>query len=729
MGKKKSPALQHQLHCHPSLSCETDQGEVSSFFLNKAKTYLVCHRKSNAQQGGFGVRFLFKSRLSTEENDPLHMNTIGLGATVSFLQNSIHRSSGAMGQIGMRSGNGPTESNHSVQEGVEFMGINLLEFHMHQSFNRKMWFDIEHRWLGLEVVRHVFEPLIPPPSRSDDILFQFSLRMTSPCRERFQFLEALAGICFRFPTKKCIMSHSDDLLSVWNDSSLFHGYSTSFVNQQLDHSDIFTEVITTFSSFRDFKKDCSYDNMNLDRKWLVVRSIVFQMWLERSANKELKFQVIEKLTPGYHALLNGKHNKSGSKRKNVSAVLSPFQEANIKRRKIMIDPASKVDVSPPCSLLASQFVADPRYGMPAPILCDIVFIYFLTLFNILPSILRSAHGGNEITASLPNPIAAPILDVEPCNNQTVFPPSDHYASSSLDLKMYAEDDDLWTSLGLRLATDQDLDERLCSYLQIRASQGDIICKLSPLEVYMADGLSQLHHRRVTGPKNFWPKDEVSSSYKYIGISQRGIINSEYGLHIVRPSHGIFQDNSDSLPSRDDVSELIRAAVLHGTRDNTRSGSQYRLNIGCGGQDRPGGVPNPVIGKGFEENVRKDEMFNGDLIMSCIGSLALFVWLTMVGIQRRAKLPPLAPDAVRHYSYAKVLAEYLKILHPGCSIEDITIVVGVLFPNFNGCLWHLDKMNDLVFGYTKTGVLNICLISEDGKVVLHLQVSDDVLLVQ
>ena len=133
------------------------------------------------------------------------MNTIGLGATVSFLQNSIHRSSGAMGQIGMRSGNGPTESNHSVQEGVEFMGINLLEFHMHQSFNRKMWFDIEHRWLGLEVVRHVFEPLIPPPSRSDDILFQFSLRMTiARAASDFSSLRLLLGFAFDFLPKNAL---------------------------------------------------------------------------------------------------------------------------------------------------------------------------------------------------------------------------------------------------------------------------------------------------------------------------------------------------------------------------------------------------------------------------------------------------------------------------------------------------------------------------------------------
>eukprot|EP00980_Cylindrotheca_fusiformis_P008069 scaffold1721_cov98-Cylindrotheca_fusiformis.AAC.2 len=93
---------------------------------------------------------------------------------------------------------------------------------------------------------------------------------------------------------------------------------------------------------------------------------------------------------------------------------------------------------------------------------------------------------------------------------------------------------------------------------------------------------------------------------------------------------------------------------------------------------------------------------------------------MVQIQREEKLPPLAPDHIRQAEFAQHLMEYLSIKDEQCGIEDVTISVGVLFPNLVGCNWHKDELNDTTFGYSKTGVLNTALISANGAIVLHLQ---------
>ena len=147
--------------------------------------------------------------------------------------------------------------------------------------------------------------------------------------------------------------------------------------------------------------------------------------------------------------------------------------------------------------------------------------------------------------------------------------------------------------------------------------------------------------------------------------------------------------------------------------------QFRINVGCGGQHRPGGVPAPLIGLDFDEKLRGDTEFDRDTIISGLGRLTEFLWECMVGLQLEAGQPPMAGDAIRHENYASKLNKFFDM--PGSTgFEDLTFVVGVLFPHFDGVSGHVDSMNDRLVGYTRTGALNLSFVLANGT-ILQLQV--------
>ena len=73
-------------------------------------------------------------------------------------------------------------------------------------------------------------------------------------------------------------------------------------------------------------------------------------------------------------------------------------------------------------------------------------------------------------------------------------------------------------------------------------------------------------------------------------------------------------------------------------------------------------------------------------------------------------------------FAKPLREFLGMKGNAFKGEDITVVVGVLSPNFDGCVKHYDTLNDWRVGYNRTATFNAVLLSDDNKVAISIQVS-------
>ena len=121
-------------------------------------------------------------------------------------------------------------------------------------------------------------------------------------------------------------------------------------------------------------------------------------------------------------------------------------------------------------------------------------------------------------------------------------------------------------------------------------------------------------------------------------------------------------------------------------------------------------------------MRSDPETNADDILLSIGRLTEFIWNVMVDMQREAGGSPLAPDLIRHQSYAKHLSARLG-MNEKVAFEDVTIVVSVIHPYYTNLDEHKDVMNDNIAGYTRTGCLNMCFRFKDGEedYVIHFQV--------
>jgi hypothetical protein len=278
----------------------------------------------------------------------------------------------------------------------------------------------------------------------------------------------------------------------------------------------------------------------------------------------------------------------------------------------------------------------------------------------------------------------------------------------------------WNSI--RLVCHDELEQLVASYLIIRTEKnGDMLSKLSPLEVYSADSLGKHLHSRVSGPPGTDPTKHTKASRVTIIGSTDPCVTDPTGLyHVAREGSSYFLEHGSLLVSTEVMSHLCQAVVKYGKVDGSRSSGQFRINIGCGGQHRPDGVPAKLVGLDFVKGMESDESFNSDLILRSIGSLTEFLWKTMVGLQRDAKGSPLAPDRKRHELYASFLCKQLSM--DNCvGIEDVTLVVSILFPRFDGVGEHVDRMNDSLMGYTRTGTLNMCFKVDD--MIIHFQVCD------
>jgi hypothetical protein len=274
---------------------------------------------------------------------------------------------------------------------------------------------------------------------------------------------------------------------------------------------------------------------------------------------------------------------------------------------------------------------------------------------------------------------------------------------------------------LRLVHYDELIQSVSSYLIIRSPDYDLVAQLNPLEVYSADNLGQLSHSRVTGDAKFYPGNVIGDKVMSIGPHVPYVIDPIGLYHVAREGSPHFQEHLHLLIDVEKCRNLCRAVIKFGKTDDSRSAGQFRVNIGCGGQHMPGGVPAKLVGLDFEKSLHEDDCFETSSILQSVGCLTEFVWNVMVGIQREANDPKIAPDKLRHEEYALFLSKYLG-MDEAVGFEDITLVVSILYPRFDGVNEHCDKMNDSMIGYKRTGTLNMCFALGHG-IIIQLQVRD------
>jgi hypothetical protein len=273
---------------------------------------------------------------------------------------------------------------------------------------------------------------------------------------------------------------------------------------------------------------------------------------------------------------------------------------------------------------------------------------------------------------------------------------------------------------LRLLNLDELVKSVSSFLIIRAPDYDIVAKLNPLEVYSADNLGELLHSRLTGDANFYPNDVIGDKVMSIGPNVPSVIDRAGLYHVAREGSSHFQEHLHLLIDVEKCSNVCQAVIKYGQTDGSRSAGQFRVNFGCGGQHMPGGVPAKLVGLDFEKSLQEDDSFESQTILQSVGLLTEFLWNVMVGMQKEAMDPPIAPDQQRHDEYGRVLSKKLH-MEESVGFEDITLVVSILFPRFDGVHEHRDKMNDSLIGYRRTGTLNMCFVLGNG-IIIQLQVS-------
>jgi hypothetical protein len=223
------------------------------------------------------------------------------------------------------------------------------------------------------------------------------------------------------------------------------------------------------------------------------------------------------------------------------------------------------------------------------------------------------------------------------------------------------------------------------------------------------------HSRISGDSHFYPTDEIGNRVMNIGPNIPSVIDPLGVYHVVREGSSHFAEHSNLLVDEKEFSNLCLAVIKYGKNDGSRSTGQFRVNLGCGGQHMPGGVPAKLVGFDFEKRLQDDNCFDSVTTLHSIGSLTEFLWNVMVGIQKESKDPPIAPDKIRHEEYGRVLSRKLN-MDDMVGFEDITLVVSILSPRFDGVNEHCDKMNDSLVGYRRTGTLNICFVLGESTII-------------
>ncbi len=191
-------------------------------FLCKVKTLSIIKN----QKAAYGVTFHFDVPNRKDVNrERLNKEFLGLSVTLALLQEQVTDSPSVLGKTGMRHTGPRTTSRIDIpvdsQTEPQTTTVDAhpnVEFHTQSSLLNRIWISINHRWLALYLIEHLFQEDNVPWSYQDSLVYSF--QMMAPCGPScFEYLSPLAGICMRFPSQESINANRTRLREIWNNPS------------------------------------------------------------------------------------------------------------------------------------------------------------------------------------------------------------------------------------------------------------------------------------------------------------------------------------------------------------------------------------------------------------------------------------------------------------------------------------------------------------------------------
>ena len=679
-----------------TLLCLADQCNYTPLnFLKKVKTLNVSRSTTR-----YGISFSFDLN-PTKDGDALSRQFLGLSVTLALLQANITNSNGILGKNKMRSKT--PRSNQAMTVGLgetnedqaTFDATPQIEFHTGQAVTNRMWRCIIHRWISLYILEHLFRGQGPSSywNHQDALVYSFQM-FANAGRSRYDYLAPLAGLCLHYvDAKHDIESNREQLNLIWKHPEKFVPFGNTFLTTITDKEKV-SIITSTFRGLaRVCSQKCSYDprHQPVEKRWLMLRAFVFHYWLHQTKNQNMRDQIIHNLKIPHHSTIDRLQKSQNDNVKSPSAstpTVNTRQEANVSasttKNKCFDVEASSTGIG------------------------DGTTITTKTSTNNYPS-----HLANGLETLLST------RTLLPSNEE---PPIDIPRPTTTNHLINRQPNAICNFDDLSLIHPQTMRDYVSSYLLVHTEDGeDIVSKLSPLEVYSADNLYSRRHGRFTGDKSFYPSNNIGDIVHSVGADAKCYIDKHARyFHIAREGSSYLMQHGRLLPNINLLQSLCKAVVVHGRHDATRSNGQFRVNIGCGGQDRRnGGVPCQLHDSGFRKHLEADPQFDSELIRRSIGQCTTMIWRVCQDMQTDANDSPMAPDVVRTQMYSSHLAKYL-MMNEEIGFEDVTIVFSHLHPIANNVSYHVDSMNDSVAGYTRTCCLSITFLLLDNEIVNIVQ---------
>eukprot|EP00980_Cylindrotheca_fusiformis_P017076 scaffold5240_cov70-Cylindrotheca_fusiformis.AAC.4 len=638
----------------------------------------------------------------------------GLQYAFSYLQRQVLKQEDSIrGKIGMRNQSVKRLQQASDDEHYPGSGTSVIHTHTPDAFQKRVWLELEHRVLAYHIVRMVVHStnsrsLFKERGINATNILSLSFAALSPCKERRYFVDVLAKLCLLIDTKDSIKNHPS-FKGVW---SARHDNPQALVDVanavKMPDNEVVRRVNTVFQYLRDQIRSRSLslaeDVKNDTKQWVVIRARVYTIWLKDFRFNVKLLQILSNL-----ALHEGSEDNNGQEGEERVAVHSEDSEG-------------EGGASVPTSESGAAEDANKIGEQQVPLENRAVRVDSLTLDQFLRKKREDTNEKDDAddytdSDTTPNELfrdaAAPASPVN-AGNSVVLQQRAGFGSLT---------DDVARIKSLRPPSLNEMDKHLQSDLIIYASVENYVLQMSPVEVYSAGDLWLHKHERRTSSDARLPGclpshvDKLTSCRLIHSSCTVFVDRSDDILHVARPGSSIFDNNARecSLSCGNDV---VRILLLHGKEDESRSPGAVRLNIGCGGLsfERGTGAPSQLVGVKFLKELDKNERSE---FLITVGTLTKFVWDCMNELQSLAGKPNLATNLSRN-QYSNKLCDLLH-LNRCVPVENVTLSLSSLSPVPHQCHTHVDKMNDTLYSYSKTGTLNMALVDDMDKSFYLFQV--------
>lgn len=671
-----------------TLLCLSNQcGYTPIDFLTTVKTLQAIPSKN---EYGFSINYDSFGKLDSK-GQQLNQQFKGLSLTLALLQANVTRSNGLLGKTKMREKPGTrgpvtmqvSTGNEKLPSKVSFTATPQIEFHTVKALATRMWRSVNHRWMALYVVEHLFRPMGNKVWNKQTAL-EFSFQMFSGFgRTRYDYLDPLAGVSLYFVSQDHdIEPNRQKLDKVWANALLFVPFANSFLNSINDMEKV--RIIVEAFHLLDLKTQKRYSyqpHQSFEKRWLLLRCFIFQQWLSRSKHTEFKSLIESELK-------QRKKYEPKTTKQTQSSVPEPIKLAPYSTATLQVPPpvTPVTAKNQPCNGLQELVSSQTRNS------------------HCLRSMKVTNHR-DEMSSD------------EPHNNMIRTS-----ETTLMDYgKKFSEKTEWSTASLLHPAV---MDQLCASYLLIHREDGiDVVARLTPLEIYSADLLCNRKHGRFSGDASYYPSSHVGPVSLNVSTNVKSFldITSKGSYQVARIGSSYLNQHGPLLPNLEECGAICRAVLRYGKQDAYRSSGQFRINIGCGGQDRRDGIPCKLHDGGFKVAISQDPQYNDINLPHLIGRCVEVIWKVLSDMLHDSDCSPMALDPHRDNEYARHLRDYLCIVYQ-VGFEDVTVVVSSLYPSVDRVNLHLDQMNDNVSGYTRTGTLNICFgLGEPVTNIVHLQV--------